>query len=156
MTKLRDRQEAFCQHYVVNKNGSDAAIKAGYAPKTARITASKLLTNANIKARIIELTAETIKETKIDANWVLTGAKQVFDRCMQNEPVLNAKGEPAMVKTKSGEVAAAYRFDSAGANKALEIVGKHIDVRAFIERSENVNIEMTHDQWIEELDKDNS
>lgn len=154
--KLTAKQEAFCQHYVnsKSKNATEAAINAGYSESTARMIGSENLTKPDIKARIVELTADTIKQTKIDANWVLTGAKQVFDRCMQIEPITDAKGNPKMVEVEGGRVAAAFKFDSSGANKALEIVGKHIDVRAFIERSENVNVEMTHEEWLASLEDD--
>lgn len=50
------REQAFCREYIKNPNGKQAATKAGYAPRTAAITASKLLTHANIKKKIGELT----------------------------------------------------------------------------------------------------
>lgn len=34
MSKLTKKQEAFCQEYVVDFNGTQAAIRAGYSGKT--------------------------------------------------------------------------------------------------------------------------
>jgi hypothetical protein len=48
---------------------------------------------------------------------------EVFERCMQHKPVLDKDGNP------TGE----YRFDSAGAARALELMGKHKSVNAFKE-----------------------
>lgn len=63
---LTDKQENFCLEYVKDFNGAQAAIRAEYAKGSARVTASKLLTNANIQERIKELTQgdedEAIKE----------------------------------------------------------------------------------------------
>ncbi len=52
------RQEKFCLEYISGKSGQKAAIDAGYSPRSARVTASRLLTKANITSRIAELQNE--------------------------------------------------------------------------------------------------
>jgi phage terminase small subunit len=49
--RLSEREKMFCEYYLgsANKNATQAAISTGYAEKTARATASRLLTNVNIK-----------------------------------------------------------------------------------------------------------
>lgn len=152
MDKLRGKQEAFCREYLIDQNATQAAIRAGYSEKTAASIGAENLRKPQIAQRLAELINERSKATKIDAEWVLKSAKEVYDRCMQHEPVLNSKGEPVTIRGGDGKMAAAYKFDSSGANKALEIVGKHVDVRAFLERTENVNVEMTHEEWLKTLD----
>lgn len=51
MASINDREKRFCDLYLgpCKFNGTQAAIKAGYAKKSARITASKLLTKANVQ-----------------------------------------------------------------------------------------------------------
>lgn len=72
MPKLDNaKHEAFSQEYIVDFNGSEAAIRAGYAKASARITASKLLTNPNIQERTQELSLERAKRVEIDADYVL-------------------------------------------------------------------------------------
>lgn len=51
---LTFKEQAFCEAYTADSrgNGAKAAVKAGYAEKSARVTASRLLTKANVKAYI--------------------------------------------------------------------------------------------------------
>lgn len=68
---LNSKQRKFCEEYVKDNNGAQAAIRAGYAEKAARVTASKLLTKPNIKAYIAKLKAELVEECQIEAHMVL-------------------------------------------------------------------------------------
>ncbi len=52
---LNQQQEDFCLNIVEGKTGMQSAIEARYAFRSARVTASRLLTRANIIARIAEL-----------------------------------------------------------------------------------------------------
>jgi len=49
---LRPKQQRFAEEYVVDWNGTQAAIRAGYSEISARVTASRLLTKANIRLAI--------------------------------------------------------------------------------------------------------
>lgn len=118
---LNAKQEQFCLEYLKDLNATQAAIRAGYSKKTAGSQGGDLIQKPEIKNRIEDLKAERSRETKIDAAWVLRQAVKVHDRCMQAEPVFDREGNP------TGE----YTFNASGANKALELVGKHIGVRAF-------------------------
>lgn len=121
MAKLNAKQEMFCKEYLIDLNATQAAIRAGYSERTARVTASKLLTKANILARVKELKEKRADELELDAYWVLKRLKDISDRAMQAEPVMEFDyTENKLVET--GE----YQFDSTGANKATELIGKHI------------------------------
>ena len=65
---LNQMQEKFCLEYVVDpkSNATQAAIRAGYAEKSARVKASQLLTKGNIKARIRELRREALEKSGYD------------------------------------------------------------------------------------------
>ena len=128
------KREQFCREYIIDLNGTQAAIRAGYSEKTANRIASEMLSKPDIQARIAELMQERSSRVRIDADWVLMAAKRVYDRCMQEEPVLEKDGTPVMCTTEHGEIAAAYTFNAAGANKALETIGKHVAVNAFAEK----------------------
>ena len=66
--KLTAKQEAFCREYIANGfNGFQAAVKAGYAEDSARVEASRLLTNANVAAFIDELKKPITKKTTMNA-----------------------------------------------------------------------------------------
>lgn len=119
--KLNAKQETFCKEYLVDLNATQAAIRAGYSERTASATASRLLANVNVLARVKELKAKRAEELELDAYWVLKRLKDISDRSMQAEPVMVFDHESgSMIET--GE----YQFDSTGANKATELIGKHI------------------------------
>lgn len=113
----------FCLEYLIDLNATQAAIRAGYSERTATATGCENLTKPYISERIQELKVARENELHIDALWVLKQAVKVHDRCMQAEPVL-VDGAP------SGE----FKFEHAGANKSLEIIGKHVSVQAFADK----------------------
>lgn len=72
LPKLKARQEAFCQEYLKDFNGTQAAIRAGYSDKTARVIATENLLKPAIYARI-----EGLKREKLDDN--IATARQVLE-----------------------------------------------------------------------------
>jgi phage terminase small subunit len=141
MNKLSSKQKAFCEEYLIDLNAVQAAIRAGYSKKTARQIGSENLSKPDIAKYIVELQTERSLETKIDAAWVLMSAKKVYDRCMQEEAVID----------KERGVTGEYKFEHSGANAALGIIGKHVYVQAFLEKKESKNIEMSHEEWLDSL-----
>lgn len=63
---LSDKQKAFCLEYLLDFNGTQAAIRAGYSKKTARQQAQVLLTKLDIQNYIKELTGKTEKKKIMD------------------------------------------------------------------------------------------
>lgn len=54
--ELSDQQKLFCHEYITQKfNGTQAAINAGYSPRSAKEQAARLLTNHNIRTLLTEL-----------------------------------------------------------------------------------------------------
>jgi phage terminase small subunit len=49
---LSPKHQRFVDEYLVDHNGAQAAARAGYSPRSAKVTASRLLTDANIQAAI--------------------------------------------------------------------------------------------------------
>lgn len=68
---LTARQASFVEHYVVDLNATQAAIKAGYAQKSAAVTASKLLKNAGIEAAIAATKKKQADRLEVKAERVL-------------------------------------------------------------------------------------
>lgn len=52
MADLNPKQEAFVREYLVDLNGKQAAIRAGYSPKTAEVQASRLLSHVKVQEAI--------------------------------------------------------------------------------------------------------
>ncbi len=89
---LTARQERFVDEYLVDLNGTQAAIRAGYSVKAAHVTGSRLLTNAKVAAAISAAKQERSEATKIDAEYVLRKLHQIVERCLQEvRPALHAK-----------------------------------------------------------------
>jgi|TARA_R110000851_G_scaffold272661_1_gene425381 phage terminase small subunit len=141
MAKLTAKQELFCKEYIVDLNAAQAAIRAGYSSNTAKEIGCENLTKPNIAEFIAELKQIRNEKVEIDAEWVLRQAVKVHERCMQAEPVIDKEGG------STGE----YKFEHSGANKALEIIGKHVSVQAFLEKKEIAAV-VTHEQWLNGLE----
>jgi len=121
LKKLTAKQERFVNEYLIDLNATQAAIRAGYSERTAKSQASRLLTNVDILARVKELKEKRAEKLELDAYWVLKRLKDISDRSMQAEPVMEYDYvEKTMVETGD------YTFDSNGANKSTELIGKHI------------------------------
>lgn len=150
-TGLTTKMQAFVDEYIVDFNATQAAIRAGYSGKNASNMACKLLGRPDVAEAVAKAMEERSKRTKIDQDWVLKQAVEVHNRCMQGAPVLHPDGTPVLIETPVGEIAPAYRFDSGGALKALEIVGKHVDVQAFRESVDHNHKGKVDMKWTMEI-----
>lgn len=65
MARCTEKQERFCQNYVIDFHQTNAAIRAGYPAKTAAVVASKLLNSAKIQNRIAEIRADASGKTGV-------------------------------------------------------------------------------------------
>lgn len=70
---LTPRQAAFVREYLVDNNGAQAAIRAGYSSDAAKEQAARLLTNVNVKAALDEAMAARAARVEITADMVLAG-----------------------------------------------------------------------------------
>ena len=115
------RHERFCQEYVVDYNGTQAAIRAGYKEKSARSQASELLTNPNILSRVRELQHEQVERLAVTQDYVVVQLIDTYNCCREPAPVMQYDRD-------SGEwvETGTYQFDSKGALRALELLGKHL------------------------------
>lgn len=114
--KLNPKQKMFVAEYLVDLNATQAAIRAGYSARTAKEIGHENLTKPHIAAAIQAAQQKRAERVQVDADWVLKRLIDISDRCMQAEAVLDREGNP------TGE----FRFDAAGANKATELLGKHL------------------------------
>lgn len=116
MSVSDERHERFVEEYIIDRNATQAAIRAGYSPKTAGASGSRLLRNVNIAKAIKDAQQRMSERCKIKADDVLNG----ISRC-----------------TQKAEEAEDYRT----ALKGYELQGKHLGL--FVERTENKHEIMT-------------
>jgi phage terminase small subunit len=107
---LTPKQAAFVCEYLIDLNGTQAAIRAGYSAKTANEQAARLLAKVNIAQAVAEAQAERAAKCDIDAAWVLREAKRTYLACHDADKLSEAVS-------------------------ALKLVGAHVDVQAFKERT---------------------
>lgn len=134
-----DQWEIFCQEYVVDFNGTQAAIKAGYTPKSARVQANRLLTNDNIQRRIKELTQKKVERIEYTQDDVMRDLLEVKNRCMQKVPVMYYDKVDKEYKQEQDDLGRdVWKFDSQGANSALDKLAKHTGFYELDNKQRNV------------------
>ena len=117
--KLPPKQRLFLKEWAIYKNASKAYKRTfKYKGDNANVMGSALLTKLR-KLGLVEAEIEQQEErTEITADYILNSLKEVVERCKQAIPVME-KVDGKLKET--GE----WKFDSAGANKALELLGKN-------------------------------
>lgn len=128
---MTPKQKKFADEYLVDLNATQAAIRAGYSEQSASVQACKLLKKGNIASYINTKREVLAEKSEIDAVWVLKNLQEVAEKCMTARPVMKWDyGEKCLVQEtvtdQNGDEVGVYQFDSQGANRALELIGKHL------------------------------
>lgn len=113
---MTPKQQKFCDEYLISGNATDAAIKAGYSPKTAKQIATENLSKPNVKAYIDGQLAQLHSSKIADAEEVLRYLTSVM-RGEHTEQVLKLAGDGFQTITDI-DVSAKERL------KAAELIGK--------------------------------
>lgn len=116
MTKLTLKQQRFADEYIIAGNATQAAIKAGYSKKTAKVIANENLTKPYIKKYIDERLAQLESEKIASQQEVLSYLSSVM-RGEMTEQTLRSVGE-------SGQVIAEIDVGAKDRIKAAELLGK--------------------------------
>lgn len=124
---LTDKQKRFTDEYIVDCNATQAAIRAGYSPKSASRTGSKLLNNAKVR-RYIDRELDVIRSRNIaDAEEVML----FLTRVMRGDVK-----EPMVLRGENGQVVEMVAFSARERLKAAELIGKRYGIF-----SENVQVQ---------------
>lgn len=162
---LSPKQQRFVEEYLVDLNGTQAAIRAGYSAKGAKVQAVRLLTNANVSAAVTAAKLERSEKTKINAEWVLNrlaadataDLAELYDKegnlkPIHDWPLVFRTGLVAGIEVEElyegrgqdrvavGNVRKIKLLDR---TKVVELVGKHVDVSAFKEATTTTNVNVT-------------
>lgn len=116
MTKMTLKQQRFADEYIITGNATQAAIKAGYSKKTAKVIANENLTKPYIKKYIDERLAQLESEKIASQQEVLEFLTSVM-RGEMTEQTLRSVGE-------SGQVIAEIDVGAKDRIKAAELLGK--------------------------------
>jgi len=146
---LTPKQQRFADEYLIDLNATQAAIRAGYSPKSAEQQGSRLLSNAKVRAHIDQRMAELSRRTGVTQERIIRelariaflDPTQVVD--MEKAELLKNASEDdkaaiAGVKVKTIPTQEGYgvereiRFHDK--IKALELLGKRFGM--FIDRQQ--------------------
>ena len=77
MSDLNKKQKRFCEEYVIDLNGTQAAIRAGYSEKTAQEQASRLLSNVMVQEYVQKLQDEIAERNKLKADDIVQELRKI-------------------------------------------------------------------------------
>ena len=101
MAKLTPKQQRFADEYIVDLNGKQAAIRAGYSEKTAEAQASRLLSNAKVQCYIQKRKQDRVERTEITQDMVLYELASIaFSNAADYAKVVEKE---ATIQTEDGE-----------------------------------------------------
>jgi phage terminase small subunit len=129
--KLTPKQQRFIEEFLIDVNASRAATRSGYSSRCSKEIGHENLTKPHILEGILKAMKERSERTKIDADYVLTQAVKLHERCMQEvRPLPDNKGNHQ--QDEDGNYL--FVFNANGAARALELIGKHTSIQCFKEK----------------------
>ena len=163
---LTAKQERFVQEYLVDLNGKQAAMRAGYSERSAEVTASKLLRNPKVQEVVAAAQTARAERVEVKADDVLRellliARTDIGDAFSETGALLPLKEMPAHLRraissieveqlTVEGEaigtVAKVKLWDKP---KSLELLGKHL--RLFVDKVEAV-VQHSHEDALGALE----
>ena len=120
---LTIRQERFAQEYVVDGNGTQSAIRAGYSRKTARKIASNLLSQTHVRNRVNELKKALATKHEITLDWIVVELKKMAGFNAGAYIVCNDEGVPRIdiSKMTRDDMAAIESFELDYKNQKIKV-----------------------------------
>lgn len=94
--KLTIKQKKFVKAVASGTSATEAAIKAGYSKRSAKVTASRTLTRANVQAALEKEIDSAAKKAGVSPEWVYKSLKHLHDFNSQivvkndNDEMINA------------------------------------------------------------------
>ena len=149
---MTDKQKRFVEEYLIDLNATQAAIRAGYSPKTANEQGNRLLTNVSVQTELNKQMAKRSKRTGVTQDRVvrelakiafldMTQVVDSYGRIKDDAaPEDRACIESIKYKSSSSDQGESVEREVKVASKlkALELLGKHLGMY-----SDKLNIEGT-------------
>lgn len=150
---INPQRQRFVEEYLVDLNGTEAAIRAGYSRKSAKAQASQLLALPEVQAAVSAGQASRSERTKVTADVVLqhldaartADLADLYDddgnlKPIKDWPLIWRQGLVAGLEVEElfegrGEdrehIGRLRKVKLADRTKIIELVGKHVGVQAF-------------------------
>lgn len=152
---LTAKQSRFVAEYLIDLNATQAAIRAGYSPKTANRIGPELLTKPTVAAAVSAAQSQRAERTKIDADWVLIRLAEEANadiadlyaedgslRPVHDWPEIWRKGLVAgidveEIREEGVAIGVVRKLKLSDRIKRIELIGKHVNVQAFKDQVEH-------------------
>jgi phage terminase small subunit len=85
LSDLTPKQQRFVAEYLIDSNATQAAIRAGYSAASAKVTASRLLTKANIRAAVDAKQTKIVNKLEITAESLIRDVRDIGDEARMAE-----------------------------------------------------------------------
>lgn len=147
---LSPKRQRFVEEYLIDLNATQAAIRAGYAPKGAKQQGDRLLTYVDVDAAVKKVLAERSKANQISQerileelrrmafvdstriSWIEDGEVHFAETKDLSEDDRRAIAEISETISQNGKKTISVKVHSK--QKALELLGKHLGM--FVDRHE--------------------
>ncbi len=111
------KRKKFVSYIALGKSSAEAYKLAGFSCcRGYEVHASNLLKDAKVAVAIEEAHKIQKEIVEVDQQWVLEKLKKMVERSLQEVALLDKTGKPSGV----------WKYDSFGAGKALELLGKYL------------------------------
>lgn len=132
-TKILKRKELiYCEAILRGVGKCEAARQAGYSEKGLQVAVYRLEQQEHVRKYIekeqLKVEQARRKEIEVDELWVTKQFREIYDRCMQAQPVMQFnRNTGELEQARDGETGQGlWTFDSTGAVRAMENIAKNI------------------------------
>ncbi len=129
-SEISEKQRVFINEYLKDLNGKQAALRAGYSSKSAKVTASRMLTNDNLKRELSNRLKEIYDGYKDDQEKLLrelaiVGFARITDYIKIDDEEILIKNEDEIPKEIIGAIAEISISESkTGKKKSIKLHNK--------------------------------
>lgn len=122
-TACKGKRAKFAEEFVIDRNRTAAAIRAGIPEKGVAVQGSRFLMEPEVRAYVDALIEAEAEAIGVNRESLIAKSERIYRRCMQQEPKHRYNKESGEWE-ETGE----YEFDARGAAKALELQAKLVGV----------------------------
>ena len=120
--RLGEKQKRFVREWLVDMNGTRAAIRAGYSEKSAANTASRLMKDPAVQAYRDELLKAKFDELGITRHSLAVEVYEMMQKCKGGTPHMVWKSD-----TKTYEPDGTWEQNEKGLYKGAELLSRLLD-----------------------------
>lgn len=120
--KLSEKQRRFVREWLVDMNGTRAAVRAGYSEKSAANTASRLMKDPDVQAYRNELLKAKFDELGITRHSLAVEVYEMMQKCKGGTPHMVWNSD-----TKTYEPDGTWEQNEKGLYKGAELLSRLLD-----------------------------